>query len=104
MRGEKILITGPAGQVAFPIARELAKTNDVWGITRFGKPEDRERVEALGVTCVTLDMGRDSFDVLPETTVKWKDGFRGEAPGASGKTIKLREARSAFSPRRAGIR
>ena len=36
MRGEKILITGPAGQVAFPVARELAKTNDVWGIARFG--------------------------------------------------------------------
>ena len=66
MRNEKVLITGPAGQVAFPIARELAKTNDVWGIARFGKPEDRERVEALGVTCVTLDMGCDSFDVLPD--------------------------------------
>ena len=66
MRDEKILITGPAGQVAFPIARELAKTNDVWGIARFGKPEDRERVEAVGVTCVTLDMGRDSFEVLPD--------------------------------------
>ena len=66
MRDEKILITGPAGQVAFPITKELAKTNDVWGIARFGTPEDRERVEALGVTCVTLDMGRDSFEVLPD--------------------------------------
>jgi len=66
MRDEKVLITGPAGQVAFPITKELAKTNDVWGIARFGKPADRERVEALGVTCVTLDMGRDSFDALPD--------------------------------------
>ncbi len=65
MQNEKILITGPAGQVAFPIAAALAKQNDVWGIARFGKDEDRQRVEDLGVTCVKLDMGRDTFDVLP---------------------------------------
>ncbi len=66
MQDEKILITGPAGQVAFPVTRALAQQNEVWGIARFGKPEDRERVEALGVKCVTLDMGRDAFDVLPD--------------------------------------
>ena len=66
MQGEKILITGPAGQVAFPVAQALANQNEVWGVARFGKPEDRTRVEALGVRCLTLDMGRDGFDVLPE--------------------------------------
>ena len=44
MRGHKILITGPSGQVAAPIARALAADNEVWGIARFtdaaapGKP------------------------------------------------------------------
>ena len=66
MQDEKILITGPAGQVAFPVAAELAKKNEVWGIARFSKPQDRERVEALGVRCVKVDMGRDSLDVLPD--------------------------------------
>ena len=48
MQDEKILITGPAGQVAFPVTRALAQQNEVWGIARFGKPEDRERVGSPG--------------------------------------------------------
>ena len=43
---EKILITGPAGQIAFPLAASLARDNDVWGIARFGDAAQRERVEA----------------------------------------------------------
>ena len=35
MRGTKILITGPTGQVASPIAQALAADNEVWGIARF---------------------------------------------------------------------
>lgn len=66
MQGEKILITGPAGQVAFPIAQALAPSNEVWGIARFSKPEDQARVEAAGVRCVKLDLGRDGFDALPD--------------------------------------
>ena len=27
-----------AGQIAFPMARDLAKDNEVWGIARFGDP------------------------------------------------------------------
>ncbi|MGY8806024.1 MAG: NAD-dependent epimerase/dehydratase family protein, partial [bacterium] len=37
MKGEKILITGPTGQVAFPVAAALAEDNDVYGLARFGK-------------------------------------------------------------------
>ncbi|MCE2543004.1 MAG: NAD(P)-dependent oxidoreductase [Acidobacteria bacterium] len=66
MQGEKILITGPAGQVAFPIARALAADNEVWGIARFGKDADRERVEAAGVRCVKGDLARGAFDGLPD--------------------------------------
>ncbi len=32
--GEKVLITGVTGKVAFPIARALAARNDVWGVAR----------------------------------------------------------------------
>ena len=45
LRDEKILITGPAGQIAFPLAARLARDNEVWGLARFGDPRQRERVE-----------------------------------------------------------
>jgi nucleoside-diphosphate-sugar epimerase len=45
MRGSKILITGPTGQVAVPIARALAADNEVWGIARFTDTTAREGLE-----------------------------------------------------------
>jgi nucleoside-diphosphate-sugar epimerase len=62
---EKILITGPAGQIAFPIAEYLSKENEVWGIARFGDSESRQRVDALGVTTRSCDIGEGEFDLLP---------------------------------------
>ena len=38
LRGEKILITGPAGRIANGIAKTLAPNNEVWGIARFSDP------------------------------------------------------------------
>jgi nucleoside-diphosphate-sugar epimerase len=62
---EKILITGPAGQIAFPIAESLSKENDVWGIARFSDEGSRERVEAVGVTTLACDIGTGDFSALP---------------------------------------
>ena len=66
LRGEKILITGPTSQVAFPIAAELAKENEVYGLARFSRAEDRDRLKALGVNCVKSDLAADSFAELPD--------------------------------------
>ena len=66
LQGEKILVTGPAGQVAFPVCEALAKENEVVGIARFSNPDDRARVEAAGVKAVKLDLGVDSFDALDD--------------------------------------
>ncbi len=66
LQGEKILVTGPAGQVAFPVCEALAKGNEVVGIARFSNPDDRARVEAAGVKAVKLDLGVDSFDALDD--------------------------------------
>ena len=41
LRDQKILVTGPSGQIAFPLARALAKENEVWGISRF---RERQRI------------------------------------------------------------
>lgn len=62
---EKILITGPTSQVAFPLARELAKNNEVYGLARFRAPEQRERVESIGVRCVAADLAEDSLEGVP---------------------------------------
>jgi nucleoside-diphosphate-sugar epimerase len=63
--GAKILVTGPTGQVAEPLTLALAKDNDVWGAARFSDAAARERLEAAGVTCVTLDLAHGEFDALP---------------------------------------
>jgi len=65
LRDEKILLTGPAGQIAFPIAEYLSGENEVWGIARFGNPEDRERVDALGVTTRSCDLATGDFEGIP---------------------------------------
>ena len=66
LRGEKILITGPAGRIAFGLARHLAPENDVWGIARFSDPASRDKVEAIGVTTRTLDIAGGEFGDLPD--------------------------------------
>jgi len=66
LSGEKILITGPAGQIAFPLARYLAADNEVWGIARFSGEDDRARVEALGVTTIVCDIASGDFTGVPD--------------------------------------
>jgi UDP-glucuronate 4-epimerase len=65
LEGRKILITGPTSQVAFPLARELARNNDVYGIARFERAADRERIEAVGVRPLKTDLARDSLEHVP---------------------------------------
>jgi len=65
MRGSKILITGPTGQVASPIAQALAVDNEVWGIARFTDAAAREALEKSGVRCETVNLAAGEFDGLP---------------------------------------
>jgi nucleoside-diphosphate-sugar epimerase len=66
LSGERILITGPAGRIAFGLAKTLTTENEVWGIARFSDPASREEVDALGVTTRALDIGDGEFDDLPD--------------------------------------
>jgi nucleoside-diphosphate-sugar epimerase len=65
LRAQKILITGPAGQIAFPLARALARDNEVWGTARFRQPGSRERVEQIGVTTRVVDLAAPDWSELP---------------------------------------
>jgi nucleoside-diphosphate-sugar epimerase len=65
LRDERILLTGPTGQIGLPMADYLSRDNEVWGIARFGDPAARERVDALGVITRSCDIGKGEFDMLP---------------------------------------
>ncbi|MFZ0832217.1 MAG: NAD(P)-dependent oxidoreductase [Mycobacterium sp.] len=65
MRGCKILITGPTGQVAAPVARALAVDNEVWGIARFTDAVGRDGLEKAGIRCETVNLADGDFTGLP---------------------------------------
>lgn len=65
LSGERVLVTGPAGRIAYGIVESLARDNEVWGIARFSDPSAREEVEALGVTTRSIDLGDADFSDLP---------------------------------------
>jgi len=64
--GEKILITGATGKIAFPIARRRAQGNEVWGAARLGRPGDREKLITAGIEPVALDVSSGDFSGLPD--------------------------------------
>jgi len=66
LRDEKILVTGPAGQIAFPLAARLARDNEVWGIARFEDSKTRERVEQAGIRARAIDLADPSWGDLPD--------------------------------------
>lgn len=65
LSGEKILITGATGKIAYPIARTLARQNEVWGVARLRSPGERERLAGAGIRPVALDVGTGDFASLP---------------------------------------
>jgi len=65
LEGEKILITGATGKIAFPIARRLAESNEVWGLARLRNPGDGENLAGAGVRPVALDFSSGDFSSLP---------------------------------------
>lgn len=66
LRDEKILITGPAGRVAFPLAARLARDNAVFGIARFASEDERARVEAAGIRTRRVDLADPDWADLPD--------------------------------------
>jgi UDP-glucuronate 4-epimerase len=64
--GEKVLITGATGKIGFPIARALAGHNEVWGAARLKASEARDRLAAVGVKPIALDMAAGDVSDLPD--------------------------------------
>jgi len=66
LRDQKILVTGPTGQVADPVARALAEDNQVIGAARFRDEAARRSLESDGIECIPVDLGEGNFAALPE--------------------------------------
>src|SRR5262245_42274365 len=66
LKNEKILITGATGKIAFPIARELAKNNEVWGAARLREESQREKLLAAGIHPLPLDIAAGDFSRVPD--------------------------------------
>ncbi len=66
LSGEKILITGAAGQIGLPMARHLAAENQVWGLARFRDPSAADRLRQVGVVPFRCELGVDPLGDLPD--------------------------------------
>jgi len=105
LNGEKILVTGVSGQIAFPIASMLAAENEVWGLARFSSPDDRRRVSAAGITPVACSLGDGDFTGVPDNFTYVVHLAANQAPGwdydaairanAEGTGLLLQHCRSA---------
>lgn len=64
--GKRVLVTGASGLVAFPVARELARDNEVFAVARWSDPEQRRALDEIGVKTVAFDMAEKDLSPLPK--------------------------------------
>lgn len=67
LTGRRVLVTGASGLVAFPVAVELAKSNEVYAVARFSDPEQKRLLEAAGAHAVTFDLADHDLSALPKS-------------------------------------
>ena len=60
-----VLVTGATGRVAFPIARELARSHTVYGLARCSHPGDEENLRAAGIVPIVGDIAELDLRSLP---------------------------------------
>jgi UDP-glucuronate 4-epimerase len=114
LKDEKILITGPTSQVGLPVVRELAKDNEVYGLARFSKPADRDKIEALGAKTIAADLAESDLAEVPDdvsivlnfAVVKSGDfayDLRANAEGAGRLMARCRGVKSFLHSSTAGV-
>jgi nucleoside-diphosphate-sugar epimerase len=67
LSGRRVLVTGAGGLMAFPIAMELAKDNEVYAVSRFTEPEQRRLLDAAGVRTIAYDVAEHDMSPLPKS-------------------------------------
>jgi nucleoside-diphosphate-sugar epimerase len=67
LSGRRVLVTGVSGVVAYPVAVELAKANEVFAVARFSDPEQRRSLERAGAHPISFDLADPDLSPLPES-------------------------------------
>ncbi|VWX48466.1 NAD(P)-dependent oxidoreductase [Novosphingobium sp. 9U] len=67
MAGKKVLITGASGLVAFPVAAELAKRNEVYALARWSDPEQKGAMQKAGAEPIIFDLTNEDVSSLPRS-------------------------------------
>ena len=66
LSGRRVLVTGASGLVALPVARELAKSNEVYAVARYSDPEQRRVLDEAGARTIAFDMAEKDLSPLPK--------------------------------------
>lgn len=66
MKGKRVMVTGASGLVAFPVAAELAKDNEVFAVARWSDPVQQRLIEAAGAKAVKFDLAEKDLSPLPK--------------------------------------
>jgi nucleoside-diphosphate-sugar epimerase len=66
LAGKRVLVTGASGLVALPVARELAKDNEVFAVARFSDPAQKRLIEEAGAKPVAFDLAEEDLSPLPK--------------------------------------
>lgn len=66
LSGKKVLVTGASGLVAFPVAAELAKSNEVYALARWSDAEQKRMMESAGAKAITFDLADEDMSSLPK--------------------------------------
>lgn len=66
LANKRVLVTGASGVVAFPVAAELARDNEVIAVARYSDPRQKQLMEATGATALAFDLASDDLSPLPD--------------------------------------
>jgi len=67
LSGKRVLVTGASGLVAFPVAAELAKSNEVHAVARFSDAEQRRALDKAGANTIAFDLADPDLSPLPKS-------------------------------------
>jgi nucleoside-diphosphate-sugar epimerase len=67
LSGHRVLVTGASGLMAFPIIEALARSNEVYAVARFSKPEQQRLLESAGAHPIAFDLAERDLSPLPRS-------------------------------------
>lgn len=97
IKGSKILVTGPTGQVAGPVIDAWAGEAEIVALARFSGRAQCELLEAAGVQCLQADLAHP--DALQELT-GFEPVFRESAQAFGSLAIDTTRRHQAIGPTR----